>query len=119
MLLSTSVVCANFSADPRWIVFFLTLAFFGNGFASITWVLVSLMAPRRLLGLTGGVFNFFGNLSSMIVPLVIGVIVKYGGFAHALAFVSALALGGALSYILLVGKVERIPDGEAQAARPA
>jgi len=119
MLLSTSVVCANFSAEPRWIVFFLTLAFFGNGFASITWVLVSLMAPRRLLGLTGGVFNFFGNLSSMIVPLVIGVIVKYGGFAHALAFVSALALGGALSYILLVGKVERIPDGEAQAARPA
>jgi ACS family D-galactonate transporter-like MFS transporter len=119
MLLSTSVVCANFSAEPRWIVFFLTLAFFGNGFASITWVLVSLMAPRRLLGLTGGVFNFFGNLSSMIVPLVIGVIVKYGGFAPALAFVSALALGGALSYILLVGKVERIPDGEAQAAGPA
>jgi len=74
---------------------------------------VSLMAPRRLLGLTGGVFNFFGNLAAMVVPLVIGVIVKYGGFAPALAFVSAVALTGALSYIFLVGSVERIADAEA------
>ncbi len=93
-------------------MFFLTIAFFGNGFASITWVLVSLMAPRRLLGLTGGTFNFFGNLAAMVVPLVIGLIVKAGGFAPALAFISAVALGGALSYILLVGRVERIAHDE-------
>jgi ACS family D-galactonate transporter-like MFS transporter len=108
MLLSTCVVGANFVDKPGWVVFFLAVAFFGNGFASITWVLVSLMAPKRLLGLTGGVFNFFGNLAAMLVPLVIGLIVKYGGFAWALAFVSILTLGGALSYILLVGRVERI-----------
>jgi ACS family D-galactonate transporter-like MFS transporter len=111
MILSASVVGANFVNDPKWIMFFLAVAFFGNGFASITWVLVSLMAPTRLLGLTGGVFNFFGNLAAMFVPLMIGLIVKHGGFAPALAFVSALALGGALSYILLVGRVERIALG--------
>lgn len=111
MVLSMCVVGANFASDPRWVLVFLTLSFFGNGFASITWVLISLMAPRRLLGLTGGVFNFFGNLAAMIVPLVIGVIVKYGGFAPALAFISALALGGVLSYIFLVGRVEQISDG--------
>jgi ACS family D-galactonate transporter-like MFS transporter len=110
MLLSMCVVGVNFVSGPRWVLLFLTVSFFGNGFASITWVLVSLMAPRRLLGLTGGVFNFFGNLAAMIVPFVIGVIVKYGGFAPALAFVSALALAGALSYIVLVGSVEQIPD---------
>ncbi|HMD59967.1 MAG TPA: MFS transporter, partial [Opitutaceae bacterium] len=111
MILSASVVGANYVSDPRAVMLFLTVAFFGNGFASITWVLVSLMAPRRLLGLTGGVFNFIGNLAAMIVPLVIGIIVKYGGFAPALAFVAALTLGGALSYILLVGRVERIAPG--------
>ena len=113
MLLSTSVVGANFVSDPRWVVFFLALAFFGNGFASITWVLVSLLAPKRLIGLTGGIFNFFGNLASVAVPLVIGVIVKFGGFAPALAFVSAVAFCGALSYLVLVGPVERIasPQG--------
>jgi ACS family D-galactonate transporter-like MFS transporter len=109
MLLSTCMVGANFVTDPRWVLFFLTVSFFGNGFASITWVLVSLMSPRRLLGLTGGVFNFCGNLASMIVPFVIGVIVKYGGFAPAMAFISLMTLGGALSYILLVGRVERVP----------
>ena len=110
MLLSTCVVGANFTDDPRWVIFFMAVSFFGNGFASITWVLVSLMAPKRLLGLTGGVFNFCGNLAAMIVPIVIGVIVKYGGFAPAMAFISVMTLGGALSYILLVGKVERVPD---------
>jgi ACS family D-galactonate transporter-like MFS transporter len=110
MLLSTCVVGANFVEDPNWVIFFLAVAFFGNGFASITWVLVSLMAPKRLLGLTGGVFNFCGNLAAMIVPFVIGVIVKFGGFAPAMAFISLMALGGALSYILLVGDVERVPD---------
>jgi ACS family D-galactonate transporter-like MFS transporter len=110
MLLSTCVVGANFVEDPKWVMFFLAVSFFGNGFASITWVLVSLMAPKRLLGLTGGVFNFCGNLAAMIVPLVIGVIVKYGGFAQAMAFISIMTLGGALSYILLVGNVERVGD---------
>jgi len=119
MLLSTCVIGANFVSDPRWVVFFLAVSFFGNGFASITWVLVSLMAPRRLFGLTGGVFNFFGNLAAMFVPLMIGLIVKNGHFAPALAFVSALTLGGALSYIFLVGRVERIPLDGASGRREA
>lgn len=108
MVLSASIVGANFVDDPRWVIAILTVAFFGNGFASITWVLVSLIAPRRLLGLTAGVFNFFGNLSAIFVPLLVGFIVKRSGYAPALALVAALALGGALSYVLLVGRVERI-----------
>ena len=108
MLLSASVMGANFVEDPRWVVFFMAMAFFGNGFASITWVMVSLIAPKPLLGLTGGVFNFFGNLSSVVVPFLIGIIVKYWGFGPALALVSAMAVGGASSYLFLVGKVTRI-----------
>jgi ACS family D-galactonate transporter-like MFS transporter len=108
MLLSTSVIGANYVASPGWVVFFLTLAFFGNGYASITWVLVTLIAPRQLFGLTGGVFNFFGNLAAICVPIAIGVIVKNGGFAPALALIAVIALLGALSYLLLVGRVERI-----------
>ena len=38
----------------------MALAFFGNGFASIT-VAGLLPAPMRLIGLTGGVFNFVGG----------------------------------------------------------
>ena len=53
-------------------------------------------------------FNFVGNLSSICTPIVIGLLVSKDSFAPAIVYVSSLALLGALSYILLVGKVERI-----------
>ncbi|MDT4830653.1 D-galactonate transporter [compost metagenome] len=108
LLISTSMIGANFTDSTPWVIFFLAVAFFGNGLASITWSLVSTLAPVRLLGLTGGVFNFVGNLSSICTPIVIGFLVTKESFAPAIVYVSSLALLGALSYILLVGKVERI-----------
>ncbi|MFL9984747.1 hypothetical protein [Paraburkholderia sediminicola] len=76
--------------------------------ASITWAFVSALAPKSLIGLTGGMFNFMGNLSAIAVPIVIGVLVKDGHFESALIFIGALALIGALSYVFIVGKIERI-----------
>jgi ACS family D-galactonate transporter-like MFS transporter len=108
LLLSVAIVGANYVDSPAWVIFFLTVAFFGNGFASITWVFVSSLAPSKVIGLTGGVFNFIGNLASIVVPLVIGMLIEGGNFAPALVFIAVLALIGALSYIFLVGKVERL-----------
>ena len=108
LLLSVSIIGANYVTDPKWVIFFMSLAFFGNGLASITWVFVSLLAPKNLLGLTGGTFNFIGGLAAIVVPIVIGYLVKGGDFSPALIFVGCLAFIGAMSYIFLVGKVERI-----------
>ncbi|MEO8333945.1 MAG: MFS transporter [bacterium] len=110
LLLSSSIVGANYVDAPALIIAFLTLAFFGNGLASITWSLVSAMAPERLLGLTGGVFNFVGNLSGITVPIVVGYLARDYGFSAGLTYVSVLALLGALSYLFVVGTVERLPD---------
>ncbi len=117
LLLSTSIVGANYARTPHWIIAFMGLAFFGNGLASITWSLISTVAPRRLIGLTGGVFNFIGNLSSISVPVIIGALVRGGDFSLALTYISGLALVGALAYILVVGKIERLPDTQGAAAR--
>ncbi len=108
LILTVTIVFANYVNEPGWIIFFLSLAFFGNGFASITWVFVSLLAPKHLLGLTGGVFNLFGGLASIVIPIAIGYLASNGNFASALVFIGCLALVGAMSYIFLVGKVERI-----------
>jgi MFS transporter, ACS family, D-galactonate transporter len=108
LLLSMSIVGANYVNSPALIIFFMCVSFFGNGFASITWIFVSTLAPKHLVGLTGGVFNCIGNLSGIIVPIVIGYLASGGHFAPALIFVACLGLAGALSYIFLVGKVERI-----------
>ncbi|RAS83724.1 MFS transporter [Priestia endophytica] len=108
LLLSTSIVGANYVDNTSLIIMFMAIAFFGNGLASITWVFVSTLAPKHLVGLTGGVFNFIGGLASIVVPIVIGFLAQDGSFAPALVFIAIVALLGALSYIFLVGKVERI-----------
>lgn len=108
LLLSVSIIGANYVTSSGWVIFFMSLAFFGNGLASITWVFVSLLAPKNLLGLTGGTFNFIGGLSAIIVPIIIGYLVKGGDFSPALILIGCMAFAGAMSYIFLVGKVERI-----------
>lgn len=108
MLLSVSIIGANYVDSTFLVISFLALAFFGNGFSAITWVFVSTVAPKQLIGLIGGVFNFIGGLSAVIVPIVIGFLVEDGDFRPALFFIGTLALMGFFSYIFLVGKVERI-----------
>ena len=108
MLLSTAIVGANYTDDTFWVITFLSIAFFGNGLASIAWIFVSLLAPQRLVGLVGGVFNSVGALSAVTVPIIIGLLVSDGDFKPALLFIAALALIGCCSYLFLVGKIEQI-----------
>ncbi len=108
--LSMLIVGAQFVDSPPLIILFLAIAFFGTGMASITWSYVSALAPERLIGLTGGVFNLFGGLSSIVIPIAIGYLVNGGSFAPALALCSGLALIAALCYIFLVGKMERVRE---------
>lgn len=108
MLLSVAIIGANFTDSTFFIILFLTIAFFGNGLASITWVFVSLTAPKHMIGLVGGVFNLIGGLSAVVVPVVIGVLVKEGDFSPALYFIGAMTILGFLSFLFIVGKVKRI-----------
>ena len=76
--------------------------------ALISWVFVSILSPKHLVGLTGGVFNFMGNVASIVVPIVIGYIAQGGDFKPALVFIATLGFIGALSYIFIVRKIERL-----------
>ena len=108
LLLSCSIVGANFVDQPKLVIAFMALAFFGNGMASIGWSLVSHVAPKRLIGLTGGTFNFISNLSGISTPVIIGYIARHGNFAPGLAYIATVAVIGALAYILMIGKLERV-----------
>ncbi|WP_341839685.1 MFS transporter [Chitinophaga caseinilytica] len=108
LLVSATILGANYVDTPGLIIFFMSLSFFGVGFASITWIFVSTLAPKHLINLTGGVFNFIGQLAGIVVPIVIGLLASGGNFAPALVFVAVLGLVGAGSYLFLVGNVERI-----------
>ncbi len=108
LLLATSIIGANFVDSPALIITFMTVAFFGSGLGAISWSLVSSIAPVNLVGLASGAFNFVGTSMGIILPLVIGYLVRGGDFAPALIFVGSMALLSAFSYLVLIGKVERI-----------
>ncbi|MBU3023654.1 MFS transporter [Aestuariibacter sp. A3R04] len=108
MLLTMSIVGANYTDDTFWVIAFLSIAFFGNGLASIAWVFVSLIAPKTHVGLIGGCFNFIAGLSAVVVPFIIGLLVSGGDFKPALLFIAVLALTGCCAYLFLVGKVQQI-----------
>jgi len=110
LLLSMTIIGANFAHDTSLVIIFMSIAFFGNGMASITWSLVSAMAPAPLIGLTGGMFNFIGNLSSIATPIVIGLLVTKTDFAPAFVYMTVVTAAGIAAYVLLVGKVERVRE---------
>lgn len=108
LALSTAIIGANYTTDNALAIMFLTISFFGVGLASITWVFVSLMAPKEHVGLIGGVFNCFGGSSAIITPLIIGVLITDESFAPAFLYIGAVAIMGLLSYLFIVGKVETV-----------
>ena len=109
LLLASTIVGANFVESDATVIAILSLAFFAQGMAALGWTLVSDIAPEGMLGVTGGVFNLAANLAGIVTPIVIGAIVAAtGSFFYALAFIGCIALMGALSYIFILGNVERI-----------
>ncbi|CAN5609985.1 MFS transporter [soil metagenome] len=109
LLLASTIIAANFVESNGAVIAILSLAFFAQGMAALGWTLVSDIAPKGMLGLTGGVFNLAANLAGIVTPLVIGAIVSAtGSFFYALAYVGSLALMGALAYIFVLGDVKRI-----------
>lgn len=109
MLMSTSMVVCNY-VDSQWLVVaIMSLSFFGKGVGALGWAVMSDTAPKQIAGLSGGVFNTFGNLAGITTPIVIGYLVKgSGSFAAALVFVGANALLAIVCYLVVVGEIRRM-----------
>ncbi len=122
LLLSTSMVACNYVEAPFVVVGIMALAFLGKGIGALGWAVVADIAPRGLIGVSGGIFNMVGNIAGITTPLVIGWIVqRTGSFDLALVFVGANAVAAVLSYLVVVGRIARIvlPEGAGAQAAPA
>ena len=109
LLLSSTIVSAIYLPSDALVITVLSIAFFGQGMSNLGWTLVSEIAPTEMIGLTGGVFNFCTNLAGIVTPIAIGIIVQTtGSFYGALAFIAAIAMLGALSYLFILGPVRRL-----------
>ncbi|TME08191.1 MAG: MFS transporter [Chloroflexi bacterium] len=109
LLGASTIMLANYINDINLVIAVMAIAFFCQGMSNMSWTLVTEMAPRELQGLTGGVFNFFANIPSIVTPLVIGfILAATNSFNGALIFITVVDLIGVLSYIFIIGKVYRI-----------
>ena len=109
LLLASTIVGANYVDSNTAVVAIMSVAFFGQGLVNLGWTLITDVAPKQLIGLTGGLFNLCANLAGIVTPIVVGVIVdRTGSFVGALAFISALALLGVVAYVFILGDVRRV-----------
>ncbi|WP_342320987.1 MFS transporter [Kosakonia sp. BYX6] len=109
MLLSCSIIIANYTQSAPLVIFVMSLAFFAKGFSNLGWCVLSDTSPKEALGLAGGIFNTFGNVAGILTPLVIGFIIQAtGSFDWAIIYIGSMGLIGVISYLFIVGKLERL-----------
>lgn len=121
LLVTTSIALVNFfQQSPTIAIAILSIAFFANAFSNLGWVVCSDVIPRHMIGTLGGFLNIFGNLSGIVSPIVIGVILQQtNNFQYAMWYIAAVALMGFLAYLFLVGKIDVItlPDRDSAETR--
>jgi ACS family glucarate transporter-like MFS transporter len=109
MLLATLIIVCAYVDNSTVILLLMALAFFGKGIASLGWAVVSDCSPREFVGVTGGIFNTFGNTAGIVTPIVIGYIVQAtGSFDLGLWFVGLHCVLVIAAYFLITGKIERL-----------
>jgi len=121
MLLAATIVGANYvpASNNALVIAIMAVAFFGQGMTNLGWTVIADIAPKPLIGLTGGIFNLSTNLAGIVTPIVVGVFFGMtGSFVAPLAYIAVVALIGAFSYSVILGDIHRL-DIEAPEAAAA
>ncbi|MDF7775381.1 MFS transporter [Sphingomonas sp. AOB5] len=109
MVLATMIIACVWAQTEWMVIVLMSIAFFGKGVASLGWAIMADVAPRKLAGLSGGVFNMFGNLAGIATPIVVGYIVSAtGSFDLALVYVGAHCLLTIFAFMVIAGPIRRV-----------
>src|ERR1700691_2492183 len=118
MVLGLAVFGATMTTSPVWAIVWITIALSGLAAAAPGgWSIPSLIAPRGGTGTIGGVMNFFNNLMGAIAPAVTGFVVgATNSFSLAFLVAGIVLLVGIFFFVVVLGKIEPIPEPDAGAA---
>ncbi len=97
---------------PAMALVWISLALGGLAAAApVAWTVPSLISPRESVGTLAGVVNLCGQIAAISAPIVTGYIVS-ASHSFAAAFVTAtiILLLGIAGYLLLLGRIEPIPE---------
>ena len=89
-------------------------------FTSNVWAITQTLSGAKAAGKWTGIQNFIGNLGGVISPIIAGLIVEQtGSFFLAFAAAAGILVLGAMSYLLLVPKVEPLIWSSTERTVPA
>ncbi|QDR81533.1 MFS transporter [Sporomusa termitida] len=109
LVMSSSIILCNYVESEIVVIAIMSLAFFSKGLGALGWCVVGDTSPKEMVALSGGIFNFCGQMASIATPIVIGYILyATNSFELALVYVGTLALLGALCYLFIVQDIERV-----------
>jgi MFS family permease len=109
--LGLCVVAPACASEPRVVLVCLSIGISGLSMASpVVWSLPALLAPRSA-GRVGGVMNFWNQLAGIVAPIVTGYISSIThSFAGAFLIAAVILALGIVSYAVLLGRIEQIPE---------
>ncbi len=110
LVISCAILLCNYTDSQGLIMLFMSIAFFGKGVAALGWAVMSDAAPREATGLSGSIFNLFGNAAGIFTPIGIGYILASTGnnWDMALLFVFAHSIVAMVSYLFITGEIKRV-----------
>ncbi len=116
MVLGLAVFGATTTDNAGWAIFWITIALSGLAAAApVGWSIPSLIAPRGGTGSIGGIMNFLNNLMGAVAPAVTGILVgATNSFTSAFFVAGIVLLIGIFSYIVVLGRIEPIPEPPAE-----
>jgi len=120
LLLASTIIAANYvpAGHNGLVIAVMSVAFFGQGLTNLGWTVLSDIAPKQVIGLTAGIFNFSANVAGILTPVVIGVALGVSGsFVGPLIYIAVVALLGAFSYVVILGDIHRLELDENPTAR--
>ena len=112
MLFGLAVFGAVFTTELVWAIIWISIALGGLAAAApVGWSIPSLIAPKGGTGTIGGIMNFVNNLMGVVAPVTTGYIVGLTNSFNGAFFVAgAVLLVGILSFVVLLGRIEPIPE---------
>ena len=112
LVMGFAVIGAAYTKDINVAVMWITIAVAGISFhAPVGWSIPALIAPANSTGQVGGIMNFLNNVAGFFAPTITGIIVaRTGSFNIALITAGLVLVVGILSYVIVLGRIEKIPE---------
>jgi MFS family permease len=100
------------TVTPVMAVFWISVSIGGLSAASpVGWSIPSLIAPRESVGTLGGILNFANQIAGIAAPIITGYILRAThSFSWAFGAAAAFLVIGIAGYVLLLGRIEAIPE---------